>query len=165
MSLVNDMQQQCQARNLFDVFAKTFPINEEAEQSGRMAQTSSRRAPGAFPIIEEAEPEVVQESHLTSSSRCPHCGKDIVHWKFRDHVVAHDLQERLNSALQEAQRNKRGITVDGLDCVDFGIVGEEETPSVSIVIARESELSPTPPFLLTKFRLLSSSRGDEHGDR
>lgn len=144
---------------------KTFPVNEEAEQSARMAQTSSRRAPGVFPVIEEVEPDVVPESHLSSYSRCPHCGKDIVHWKFRDHVVAHDLQERLNSALQEAQRNKRGITVDGLDCVDFGIVGEKETPSVPLVIARESELSPPPPLFLAKLRLLSSSRDDEHGDR
>ncbi|KAE9391715.1 RNA helicase [Gymnopus androsaceus JB14] len=97
-------------------------------------------------VIEEAE---LSPTSNSSSTRCPHCRKDIAHWQFREHLVAHDLQERLDSALQEAQRNKRGITVDGLTAVDFGL---------------ESELSP-PSVFLAEFRLLSSNRNDEYGDR
>lgn len=146
---------------------KPFPIREDAapRQSHSGAQAKVKRSPlaeGVFPVIEEAE---LSPTSNSSSTRCPHCRKDIAHWQFREHLVAHDLQERLDSALQEAQRNKRGITVDGLTAVDFGIVSESETPVVILNISRESELSPPPSVFLAEFRLLSSNRNDEYGDR
>ncbi|KIK54982.1 hypothetical protein GYMLUDRAFT_249004 [Collybiopsis luxurians FD-317 M1] len=149
---------------------------------GRYKRGAVDRQP--FPILEHAEPKgsgsgggrsggplaaSISRSNPSSSSsdlrRCPHCSRDFSPSEIQAHIDGHKLRQRLHSALEKAQSNKNGFTVDGLDGVDFGIVREEEEPVVRLKITRESGETPPPPVVLTRCRMLSSMRGDEHGDR
>ncbi|KAJ3979873.1 RNA helicase [Lentinula detonsa] len=130
-------------------------------QLSRRAGSSSRLT---FPIVEETQPSPNNSSSSESAFvRCSRCSKRVEQSQIHDHLKAHDIQERLDSAFEIAESNKHGFTIDGLGCVDFGIVGEDQKPVVRLRIIRESE--PQPPIIrLSKCRLLSSSRNDKHGD-
>ncbi|KAJ3921313.1 hypothetical protein F5877DRAFT_76372 [Lentinula edodes] len=133
-------------------------------QLSRQAASSGRSVP---PIVEETGPAPnasASPSESASSTRCTRCRKHVPQSQLQDHLKTHDLQERLDSALEFAESNKCGFTIDGLGGVDFGIVGEEQKPVVRLRIIRESEPQPT-HIRLSKCRLLSSSRNDQHSDR
>ncbi|KAJ3929858.1 MAG: RNA helicase [Lentinula lateritia] len=132
-------------------------------QLSRQAASSDRSVP---PIVEEgpAPNASASSSEFASSTRCTRCRKHVPQSQLQDHLKVHDLQERLDSALEFAESNKCGFTIDGLGGVDFGIVGEEQKPVVRLRIIREGEPQPT-HIRLSKCRLLSSSRNDQHSDR
>ncbi|KAK7047845.1 hypothetical protein VNI00_006173 [Paramarasmius palmivorus] len=97
--------------------------------------------------------------------RCPKCSRFIVADLLQEHLDSHITQDELKAARLEAERNKGGITISGFNGVDFGIVTEEEQPTpVKLEITRVCE-QPPPPLKLTKCRMLSSMRSDEHGER
>ncbi|KAJ4466995.1 RNA helicase [Lentinula aciculospora] len=128
----------------------------------------SRRATNgdrsALSIVGEAEipSNTSPLSSGSASTRCPRCNKHVPQSQYHHHLKTHDLQKRLDSALEVAESNKHGFTIDGLGGVDFGIIGEEQTLVVRLKITRESEPQP-PPIRLSKCRLLSSSKSDQHG--
>ncbi|KAK0215503.1 P-loop containing nucleoside triphosphate hydrolase protein [Armillaria fumosa] len=101
--------------------------------------------------------------------RCPHCRPTRDFWEdeFEAHVATHTVQERLAAALEDAQRNKNGIEVSDLEGLDFGIVDEDEQQSVVIdmLLQRTGGDDSSAPISLSKIRMLSSQRQDEHGTK
>ncbi|KAF5389693.1 hypothetical protein D9757_006021 [Collybiopsis confluens] len=144
----------------------------QATLAGQPLPPRSRRVDGPrpFPILghDEAEPETASYRNTQvpdALSRCPHCSRDFAQSEIQAHVESHRLRQRLRNALEDAQSNKRGFKVDGLEGVDFGIVGEDVgAVTVRLQVTRECE-PPPPPIILRKCRMLSSTRKDEHGDR
>ncbi|KAG7097715.1 hypothetical protein E1B28_005039 [Marasmius oreades] len=121
----------------------------------------------------DARPEQGHFSGSASVPRCPKCSRFISAELYQDHVKSHDTQSELETARKTVEANKNGITISGLDGVDFGIVAgpeeegseeEQESVVVSLEMTRECEL-PASPLKLVKCRLLSSVRGDEVGNR
>ncbi|KAG7441339.1 RNA helicase [Guyanagaster necrorhizus] len=99
--------------------------------------------------------------------QCPHCSpsREFLENELEAHVVTHTVQERLATTLNEAQRNKNGIEVSNLTGLDFGIVDEDEQLPVVVemLVQRTSGDDSGAPISLTKLRMLSSQRQDEHG--
>ncbi|KAK0496625.1 hypothetical protein EDD18DRAFT_1105727 [Armillaria luteobubalina] len=87
--------------------------------------------------------------------------------EFEAHVATHTVQERLAVALEDAQRNKNGIEVSDQDGLDFGIVDEDEQHSVVVdmLLQRTGGDDSSAPISLSKIRMLSSQRQDEHGTK
>ncbi|ESK92561.1 rna helicase [Moniliophthora roreri MCA 2997] len=108
------------------------------------------------------------EGHFAGAARvprCPKCSRFIAAELLKEHLDSHLTQDELKAARQEAERNKGGISVSGINGVDFGIVEEEEEALVvKLEITRACD-QPPPPLKLTKCRMLSSARRDEHGER
>ncbi|KAJ3819685.1 RNA helicase [Lentinula raphanica] len=137
----------------------------------------ARKSRSVLPVVEDPELSPLNSNRQTESSepealavvRCSRCQKRALHSQMAEHLKTHDVQERLESVYAIAENNKHGITIDGLDGVDFGIVGEEQKPVVQLKILRESEPGPqaqTPHVIrLSKCRLQSSSRKDQYGDK
>ncbi|KAK0492593.1 RNA helicase [Armillaria luteobubalina] len=101
--------------------------------------------------------------------RCPYCrpARDFWEDEFEAHVATHTVQERLAVALEDAQRNKNGIEVSDQDGLDFGIVDEDEQHSVVVdmLLQRTGGDDSSAPISLSKIRMLSSQRQDEHGTK
>ncbi|SJL11598.1 uncharacterized protein ARMOST_15004 [Armillaria ostoyae] len=99
--------------------------------------------------------------------KCPHCRptKEFREDELEAHVTTHTVQERLVAALEDAQRNKNGIEVSNLEGLDFGIADEDEQQPVVVemLVQRTSGDDSGTPITLSKFRMLSSQRQDEHG--
>ncbi len=66
--------------------------------------------------------------------------------------------------LEDAQRNKNGIVVSGLEGIDFGIVDEaEQQPKVVVILVQRTDQGDTSALIsLTNCRMLSSQLQDEH---
>ncbi|KAF9260601.1 P-loop containing nucleoside triphosphate hydrolase protein [Marasmius fiardii PR-910] len=120
----------------------------------------------------DARPEQGHFSGAARVPRCPKCSRFVQAELYEDHVKSHDTQSELEVARKAVEANKNGITVSGLDGVNFGVVAgpeegseEEQEPLVlKIEIKRECEL-PASPLRLVKCKILSSERGDEVGVR
>ncbi|KAK0496609.1 P-loop containing nucleoside triphosphate hydrolase protein [Armillaria luteobubalina] len=92
---------------------------------------------------------------------CPHCRPIRKFWgkQLQAHVATHTAQERLATALEEAQRDKNGIVVSNLEGIDFGIVDEADQQSAVIISVQRTDQDDTDtPISLTKYRMLSSLR-------
>ncbi len=100
---------------------------------------------------------------------CPHCRptREFREDELEAHIATHTVQERLAAALEDAQRNKNGIEVSNLEGLDFGIVDEDEQQPVVVemLVQRTSGDDSGAPITLSKFRMLSSQRQDEHGTK
>ncbi|KAK0204282.1 P-loop containing nucleoside triphosphate hydrolase protein [Desarmillaria ectypa] len=98
---------------------------------------------------------------------CPHCRPTREFWEneLRAHVATHTVQERLETTLEEARKNKNGIIVSNPEGIDFGIVDEaEQQPAVVTILVQRTDQDDTGmPISLKKRRMLSSLRQDEHG--
>ncbi|KAF5356601.1 hypothetical protein D9758_008284 [Tetrapyrgos nigripes] len=100
-----------------------------------------------------------------TSMRCPKCSKDVPSTQYQEHVASHDTTQRFAAIREEAERDKFGITIEGREGVDFGVVEEGEEPVIRLEITRECDTSPPPPLVLSKCRMISSTRLDAHGAR
>ncbi|THV07178.1 P-loop containing nucleoside triphosphate hydrolase protein [Dendrothele bispora CBS 962.96] len=101
---------------------------------------------------------------MPTSMRCPKCSREVPTAQYKDHVESHETKQRLAVAREEAERDKFGIKVEGKEGVDFGVVEEGEEPMIRLEITRECE-HPPPPLVLSKCRMLSSTRKDSYGER
>ncbi|KAK0191971.1 P-loop containing nucleoside triphosphate hydrolase protein [Armillaria mellea] len=119
-------------------------------------------------ILAGTQPPVSKRGQGGGQKRpCPHCRptRKFLGRELQAHVATHTVQERLATALEDAQRNKNGIVVSNLEGIDFGIVDEAEQQAVVVVISvqRTDQDDTGMPISLTKCRMLSSQRQDEHG--
>ncbi|KAK0452060.1 P-loop containing nucleoside triphosphate hydrolase protein [Desarmillaria tabescens] len=97
---------------------------------------------------------------------CPHCRPTREFWEneLQAHVATHTVQERLETALQDAQRNKNGIIVSNLEGIDFGIVDQAGRQSAVFVVLvqRTNQGDVSKPISLKKCRMLSAQKQDDH---
>lgn len=87
--------------------------------------------------------------------------------EFRAHTEEHrrERQAEIQNALEEAERDKEGITVSDKNGIDFGILEVDETAEDAtkyMVLVCNSGTSGS-SIMLQSCRLGSSSRRDSHG--
>ncbi|KAG7439173.1 P-loop containing nucleoside triphosphate hydrolase protein [Guyanagaster necrorhizus] len=104
-----------------------------------------------------------------TKQQCPHCrpSREYRENELQAHIATHTVQERLQTALEDAQRDKYGIVVSGPEGIDFGIIDEAKQQSAMVValVQRTNQDDTAVPISLTKCRMLSSQRQDEPGDK
>ncbi|KAK0191970.1 RNA helicase [Armillaria mellea] len=104
--------------------------------------------------------------HARAKQSCPHCRPTREFWKneLKGHLATHTIQERLQTALEDARKDKNGIMVSNPEGIDFGIVdeAEQQLAVIAILVQRTDQDDTGIPISLTKCRMLSSLRQDEH---
>ena len=117
-----------------------------------------RRTAGLQGVSPEVEAEGAGD--IDGQTYCGLCDKHIIQHQWSSHVrgVAHHNKERLSAyrtAIEEAQKNKHGVTVS--EGIDFGIVDVAEAQeTVSVKFTMETTV-PTSRIVIVDYKLSVSS--------
>ncbi|KAF9003306.1 P-loop containing nucleoside triphosphate hydrolase protein [Cyathus striatus] len=94
---------------------------------------------------------------------CDECKKTLLASEMAGHVAEHARQKRLRevkAAQEEAERDKEGLVVTGLDGVDFGVLDPEvKKIEFMVAVTNNNEFN----VALQSCRMRSSVQGDEPG--
>ncbi|THU92777.1 hypothetical protein K435DRAFT_905442 [Dendrothele bispora CBS 962.96] len=131
--------------------SRGLPMRQQQQQASANLYFSSDGQSVKIPWDEDEDdgrdlewPTITSSRQMKSipmpmSMRCPKCSREVPTAQYKDHV-------------------------EGKEGVDFGVVEEGEEPMIKLEIPRECE-HPPPPLVLSKCRMLSSTRRDSYGER